>query len=195
MQHAAWISDVFDKSCFSDKPVFGRKVSLIFLIIYQIVDQNLALWSLPTGAWMPELSSFNWFGGKNEQFSQFAHIFHTDQTCLASLMSPTLKLSYLLYPSCPNQSTWWLCRRHTRSTTPWQIKSGPSMSNWTQASLGHLAPQHLMLKPVNWHIYLLLWANFARNWACHLQRNYTGPQSSSTEDTFRIKIQYRQSVC
>ena len=41
---------------------------------------------------MPELSSFNWFGGKHEQFSQFAHIFHRDQTCLASLMSPTLKL-------------------------------------------------------------------------------------------------------
>ena len=28
-----------------------------------------------------------------------------------------------------------------------------------------------------------------------LQRNYTGPQSSSTEDTFWIKIQYRQAVC
>ena len=41
---------------------------------------------------MPELSSFNWFGDKNEQFSQFAHIFHRDQTCLASPTSPTLKL-------------------------------------------------------------------------------------------------------
>ena len=41
---------------------------------------------------MPELSNFNWFGGKNEQFSQFAHIFHRDQTCLASPMSLTLKL-------------------------------------------------------------------------------------------------------
>ena len=41
---------------------------------------------------MAELSSFNWFGSKNEQFSQFAHIFHRDQTCLASPMSPTLKL-------------------------------------------------------------------------------------------------------
>ena len=28
------------------------------------------------------------------------------------------------------------------------------MSNYTQASLGHLAPQHLMLKAVNWLIYL-----------------------------------------
>ena len=41
---------------------------------------------------MPELSSFYWFGGKNEQFSQFGHIFHRDQTCLASPMSLTLKL-------------------------------------------------------------------------------------------------------
>ena len=27
------------------------------------------------------ISSFNWFGRKNEQLSQFAHRFHTDQTC------------------------------------------------------------------------------------------------------------------
>ena len=111
------------RSCFSRKPVFGGKVSLIFPINYQIVDQNLALWSLPTAAWMPELSSFNWFGGKKEQFSQFAHIFHRDQTCLASLTSQTLKLLtnlYLLYLiwSCLKWSSWWLCRRHTRSTTP-----------------------------------------------------------------------------
>ena len=45
---------------------------------------------------MPELSSFNWFGSKNEQFSQFTHIFHRDQTCLAS---PTLKLVTNLYLS------------------------------------------------------------------------------------------------
>ena len=48
---------------------------------------------------MPELSSFNWFGGKNEQFSQFTHIFHRDQTCLVSLTSPTLKLLTNLYLS------------------------------------------------------------------------------------------------
>ena len=28
-----------------------------------------------------------------------------------------------------------------------------------------------------------------------VQRNCTGPRSSSTEDTFQIKIQYRQAVC
>ena len=48
---------------------------------------------------MPELSSFNWFGSKNEQFSQFAHIFHRDQACLTSPMSPTLKLLTNLYLS------------------------------------------------------------------------------------------------
>ena len=42
------------------------------------------------------------------------------------------------------------------------------------------------LKPLNWQIYLLVWANFARKWTCQLQRNYTGPRSSSTEDAFRF---------
>ena len=51
---------------------------------------------------------------------------------------------------------------------------------------GQLVPQHLMVKPVNWLIYLVTWANFARNWTCQLQRNYTGPHSSSIEDTFQI---------
>ena len=48
---------------------------------------------------MPELSSFNWFGSKNKQFSQFAHIFHRDQTCLASSTSLTLKLLTNFYLS------------------------------------------------------------------------------------------------
>ena len=55
-------------------------------------------------------------------------------------------------------------------------------------SVMQLVLQHFMLKPVNWQIYLLMWANFARNWTCHLQRNYTGPRSSNTEDAFWIKI-------
>ena len=50
------------KSCFSHKPVFGRKISLIFPIIYQIVDQNLTLWSLPTAALddLFEIISLSW---------------------------------------------------------------------------------------------------------------------------------------
>ena len=35
--------------------------------------------------------------------------------------------------------------------------------------------------------YLLVWANFARNWTCHLQRNSIGPWSSSIEDAFQLK--------
>ena len=31
-------------------------------------------------------------------------------------------------------------------------------------------------------------SQLARNWTCHLQRNSTGPWSSSTEDAFWIKI-------
>ena len=41
---------------------------------------------------------------------------------------------------------------------------------------------------VNWQIYLLVWVNFARNWTCRLQRNHTGPHSSSIEYIFLIKI-------
>ena len=88
------------------------------------------LWSLPTIPWIPDLSSFNWFGGKNEQFSQFTHRFHWDKTCLYFELLSTL-LTYKLHwnysiscQSCQNQSSWWLCRRLTRSTTPWLIKSG-----------------------------------------------------------------------
>ena len=53
---------------------------------------------------------------------------------------------------------------------------------------GSPGTQHLMLKHVSWLFYLLMWANFAQNWTCWLQRNYKGPRSSRIEDTFQIKI-------
>ena len=125
MQHESLTSSTYPescKSCFSRKPVFGGKVLLIFPIIYQIVDQSLALWSLPTIPWILDLSSFNWFGSKNEQFSQFAHRFHRDQTCfgISDIFDIEITQNYYLYLiwSCLNQSTCWLCMRHTRSTTP-----------------------------------------------------------------------------
>ena len=94
MQHAACTFDPFDpgswKTCFSRIPVFGGKISLIFSIIYQIVDQHVGLWSLLTIPWMPNSSSFNWFGGKSDQFSQFAHRFHWDKTCLYFELLSTL---------------------------------------------------------------------------------------------------------
>ena len=58
---------------------------------------------------------------------------------------------------------------------------------------GSPGTHHLMLKPVNWLIYLLLWANCVKDWTCQCQRNCTGPRSSSIEDTFWIKTTGRQS--
>ena len=37
-------------------------------------------------------------------------------------------------------------------------------------------------------VNLLATCSFAQNWTCQLQRNYTGPHSSSIEDSFWIKI-------
>ena len=96
------ISDVFNipwilQELLSRKQVFGGTVFLIFPIIYQIVDQNLALRSLLTGAWMPEISSFNWFGHKNEQLSQFAPKFQRDQTCF-DIKLPTVMISFSIIP-------------------------------------------------------------------------------------------------
>ena len=51
---------------------------------------------------------------------------------------------------------------------------------------GELAPQHSMLKLVNWLIYLLMSANYVKNWTCQHPRNSTGPCSSSIEDAFWI---------
>ena len=124
MQHESPTSLTYPgscKSCFSRKTVFGGKVLLIFPIIYQIVDQNLALWSCWQLPWIPESSSFNWFGGKNEQFSQFAHIFHRDQTCFGISDIEIKLFTVSVMPKPVYLMT--LCRRHTRSTTPWWIKS------------------------------------------------------------------------
>ena len=85
------------KSCFSHKPVFGGKVSLIFLIIYQIA--HLHNWpSFPLIFADNTLdTSFNWFGGKNEQFSQFAHRFHRDQTCFGIFDISDIEITQNLY--------------------------------------------------------------------------------------------------
>ena len=99
---------------------------------------------------MPELSSFNWFGSKNEQFSQFAHIFHRDQMCLASLTSPTLKLLTNLYLSdLIMPKPVFLMTVHE---APKEYNSLIDQIDQIQESVGQLAPQHLMLNAPNWHI-------------------------------------------
>ena len=45
-----------------------------------------------------------------------------------------------------------------------------------------------------WVNLLTCWANFAKNWTCQFQRNYTGPHSSSIEDVFGSKLQAGSSV-
>ena len=64
------------------------------------------------------------------------------------------------------------------------------MSNKTQVSRGQLTPQHSKLKPVNWQIYLLVWASVSqklnlpppkelyrpmvfKHWRCFSDHNYT----------------------
>ena len=78
MQHAVSTPSTYPgscKSCFSSIPVFGGKISLIFSIIYQIVDQHIAFWSLPTIPWMSLWGLLFQFHG------QLALKFHWDKTC------------------------------------------------------------------------------------------------------------------
>ena len=48
---------------------------------------------------MPDLSSFNWFGLKNNQFSQFAHRFHRDQMCFGIFDVFDIEITQNLYLS------------------------------------------------------------------------------------------------
>ena len=111
------------KSCFSRKPVFGGKVSLIFLIIYQIA--HLHNWpSFPLifadntldTRFYPVLTGL---AGKMSNFLSLLTDFIQIRRVLASSTLKLLKfiLLYLIW-SCLNWSLWWLCMRHTRSTTP-----------------------------------------------------------------------------
>ena len=48
---------------------------------------------------MPELSSFNWFGCKNDQFSQFAPRFQRDQMCFGIFDVSDIEITQNLYLS------------------------------------------------------------------------------------------------
>ena len=48
---------------------------------------------------MPELSSFNWFGCKNDHFSQFASRFQRDQTCFGIFNVSDIEITQNLYLS------------------------------------------------------------------------------------------------
>ena len=145
MQHVLTVSTYPGscKSCFSHIPVFGGKVSLIFPIIYQTVDLKLICIIGQPDLINPLIlpistlnDIFTHFGGFFSIFTgQLALKFHWDKTCffLACIDSVNItnyiEITWLLDQSCQNQSFWWLCRRLTRSTNPWLIKYGPSISN------------------------------------------------------------------
>ena len=48
-------------------------------------------------SWMTQLSSFNQFGAKNVQFSQFALRFHRDETYLACINSVNIVINQNLF--------------------------------------------------------------------------------------------------
>ena len=48
---------------------------------------------------MPELSNFNWFGHKNDHFSQFTPRFQRDQTCFGIFNVSDIEITQNLYLS------------------------------------------------------------------------------------------------
>ena len=132
MQHVSTVSTYPGscKSCFSRIPVFGGNFLLIFSIIYQTAHlHNWPTWPhqlldlcrhLPwignfldtciDSVDMPQISSL---------FDQFALKFLWVKTCFGYIDCIGIEITYIyLIWSCLNQSPWWLCMRHTRSTTP-----------------------------------------------------------------------------
>ena len=93
----------------------------------------LTLWSLLTAVLD---DTFTHFGGFFSSFmvSWLLNLIETRRVSFwlistVSTLQIPFKLLKLNNLSCLNQSSWWLCRRLTKSTTPWRIKSGPNTSN------------------------------------------------------------------
>ena len=167
---------------------FGGKVSLIFPIIYQIA--HLHNWpSCPlifaNRCLDARISSFNWFGGKNEQLSQFAHRFHTDQTCFGifdifdiEITQIYITVSDLIMPKPVSLMTVHEAHKEYNSLID-QIQakyelldSGECGSVGTpafNAECSELA--HLMARI----------SNCVSIWTCQCPRNFTGPHTSSID--------------
>ena len=141
MQHVVSTPSTYPGSCksyFSRKPVFGGNFLLIFPIIYQIA--HLHNWpsfplifadSCPGCQNYPVLTGLGW--KMSSSLSSLIYFIETRRACILRFFRPFWHTNYieiirLVDQSCQNQSSWWLCRRHTRSMAPWLIKSGPSTS-------------------------------------------------------------------
>ena len=129
-QHVAYPGSC--KSCFSHILLFGGKVLLIFPIIYKIAHlHNWPTWPnylfdlCQQLSWMTCLAVLE---GILRLFPQLALKFHWDKTCFFLAHIDSVDIEIIVHSNY-YPSFWWLCRRLTRSTTPWRIKSGPNMSN------------------------------------------------------------------
>ena len=135
MQHVSTVSTYPGscKTCFSRILGFGGNFLLIFSIIYQIA--HLHNW--PT--WPHELFDlcrhlpwmvFSWIPVSTVSTCPRFPVYLTSlllkflwvKTCFGCIDSVNIEITvqihiYLIW-SCLNQSTWLLCMRHTRSTTP-----------------------------------------------------------------------------
>ena len=163
------------KTCFSHKPV--------------LIGQH-PLWSLPTTV-LDDL--FSSLGGYFEIISH-SWLLNFIETRHASFDTSDI--------TNWNYSTWSVMPKPVSLLTVQEAhKEYSSLTDQIRAKyeqldsgeFGSPGTQHLMLKPVNWLIYLLVWANCVKDWTYQCQRNCTGPRSSSIEDTFQIKITGRQS--
>ena len=181
MQHVVLTPSTYPgscKSCFSRIPVFGRKVFLIFPIIYQMVDLKLICMigqpDLINSLIFADIYSgwhiYSLWGFLFQFHGQLALKFHWDKTCLyfdllstLSTLQITLKL---LDQSCQNQSFWWLCRRLTGSTTDqiWACELANLLARVSQLC------QKLNL-PTPKELYRPM---FFKHWRHFLDQNYTG---------------------
>ena len=133
-QHVAYPGSC--KSCFSRIPVFGRKVLLIFILSFTrwlicIIGQPDLINPLISADSCPAWHIYSLWGLLFQFHGLLALKSDWDKMCffLAHIDSVDIQITFNLNLSCLNQSSWWLCRRFTKSTTPWWIRSGLSMSN------------------------------------------------------------------
>ena len=125
------------KSCFSLIPVFGGKISLICPIIYQTMDLKLLcitgqpdlINSLVFADIYPGWHIYSLWGFLFQLHGQLDLKFYTGQMCCFFWPFWHTKYIEIIQSVMPKPSFWWLCRRLTRSTTPWLIKYRPSTSN------------------------------------------------------------------
>ena len=181
------------KTCFSRKPVFGGNFLLIFPIIYQIAHlHNWPIWPLilPTAVLDGRFTL-----GASFPFSWVSWLLNFIETRCASFntsdITNYIEITWSVMPKPVSLLTVQEAHKEYSSLTDQirakykQLDSGEFRSPGT--------PAFILLKPVNWLIYLLMWSNFVKDWTSQCQINSTGPCSSSIEDTFRIKTTGRQS--